>query len=80
MMNLDRMTIARRLTLLTASIVLGVLVLAGLFLWSERALIMQERQAGVRQVVEVAHGVLTHFNTLESQGKLSRADAQRGCQ
>jgi methyl-accepting chemotaxis protein len=78
MMNLDRMTIARRLTLLTTSIVLGVLVLAGLFLWSERALIMQERQAGVRQVVEVAHGVLTHFNTLESQGKLSRADAQRG--
>jgi len=78
MLNLGGMSIARRLILLVTSIVLGVLVFASLFLWSERALIMQERQAGVRQVVEVAHGVLSHFNALESQGKLSRAQAQQG--
>ncbi len=76
MMNLSSLSVARRLALLTASAVLGVMVLAAVFLWSERALILQERQDSVRQSVEVAHGVLAHFQALAVQGKLSQDEAR----
>ncbi|MBB1074249.1 cache domain-containing protein [Rhodoferax sp. 4810] len=70
------MTIARRLTLLIASAMLGVVALASVFLWSERALILQERETAVRQTVELAHGLLTHFHGLETQGKLPPDEAR----
>ncbi len=76
MLNLSAMSVTRRLALLTASAVLGVMVLAAVFLWSERALILHERETGVRQSVEVAHGVLAHFQTLASQGKLTPDEAK----
>ncbi len=76
MMNLTSMTIARRLTLLIASAMLGVVALASVFLWSERALILQERETAVRQTVELAHGLLTHFHDLETQGKLPPDEAR----
>ncbi|WP_296655886.1 methyl-accepting chemotaxis protein [Rhodoferax sp.] len=65
------------MSMLVGSVVLGIAVLAGALLWSERTLIMDERQANVRQVVEAAHGVLAHYHAQETQGKLSRSDAQR---
>ncbi len=77
MLHLKHMSITGRLSMLVGSVVLVIVMLAGGFLWSERTLIMDERQANVRQVVEAAHGVLSHFHAQETQGKLSRADAQR---
>jgi methyl-accepting chemotaxis protein len=77
MLNLTSMSIARRLTLLIASAMLGLVVLASVFLWSERALILEERQAAVRQTVEIAQGVLAHFHGLETQGKLPPDEAKR---
>ncbi|MBT3067234.1 cache domain-containing protein [Rhodoferax sp. U11-2br] len=71
------MSIARRLTWLIASAMLGLVLLASVFLWSERALILEERQAAVRQTVEIAQGVLTHFHGLETQGKLPPDEAKR---
>jgi len=76
MINLTSITIAHRLSLLTASALLGVVALASVFLWSERALILQERETAVRQTVEVAHGMLTHFHGLETQGKLPPEEAK----
>ena len=76
MMNLSALTVTRRLALLIASAVLGVMVLAAIFLWSERALMLQERETSVRQTVEAAHGVLTHFQTLATQGKMPQEAAQ----
>ena len=58
MFNPSSMSVARRLGLLTFSAVLGIIILATIFLISERTLIMQERQSSVRQTVEVAHGLL----------------------
>lgn len=58
------MKTAKKLALLVASAVLGIVVLTTWFLVSERQLLLQERQAGVRQVVEVAHGVAEHFHAL----------------
>jgi len=76
MPNLMSMTIARRLAVLVASAVLGVIVLACIFLWSERALILQERENAVRQNVEVAHGLIDHFHQLEVQGKVPADEAK----
>jgi len=76
MMHLSALTVARRLALLTASATLGIMLLAAVFLWSERALILQERQASVRQSVEAAHGVLAHFQSLATQGQMAQDVAQ----
>ena len=55
------MTIARKLALLVLCALLGMVVMTTWFLLSERKLILEERQTGVRQVVEVAHGIAVHF-------------------
>ena len=70
------MTTARKLALLVLSAVLGIALLTAWFLVSERKLLMQERQTGVRQVVEVAHGMAEHFYGLAQKGVLSQEQAQ----
>lgn len=59
---LESLGVSRRLALQTLGAVLGVLLVAGFLLYSERTLIMGERQQAVRQAVEVAHGLVTHFH------------------
>ncbi len=76
-LSLSSLTIARRLAVLISSAVLGVIVLAGVFLVSERALMMQERQGAVQHNVEIAHAVLTHFHALATQGKLPQDEARQ---
>lgn len=71
------MTIAKRLGLLIASAILGVVVLAMVFLVSERQLVMQERQSGVRQTVEVVHAIVAHAHSLAQAGKLTQEQAQQ---
>ncbi|MDD2880016.1 MAG: methyl-accepting chemotaxis protein [Rhodoferax sp.] len=76
MFNFSTMPVARRLGFLVSSAVLGIVILATVFLWSERALILAERQSGVRQTVELAHGLLTHYQTQVAQGKMPEAQAK----
>jgi methyl-accepting chemotaxis protein len=76
MLKLSSLTVAKRLALLTLSAVLGLILLAALFLISERGLIMEERENGVRQTVETAHGVLTYYQTAAASGKLPEAEAK----
>ena len=71
------MTIARKLALLVLSAILGIAVMTAWFLISERQLILQERQTGVRQVVEAAHGIATHFHDLSTKGGLSDEEARK---
>ncbi|CAL61876.1 putative methyl accepting chemotaxis protein (part 1) [Herminiimonas arsenicoxydans] len=63
--------------MLTASAILGIVVLTALFLISERKLILQERKNNVRQVVEAAHGLLTHYHDLASKGSLTDTQVQQ---
>ena len=76
MFQLESLSCARRLALQTLGAVVGVLLVAGFLLYSERRLVMDERQAAVRQAVETAHGVVAHFHAQVAQGKLSDADAK----
>jgi methyl-accepting chemotaxis protein len=41
-----------------------------------RAQMVADRQAKTRQMVDVGYGVLTHYQKLESEGKLTREQAQ----
>jgi methyl-accepting chemotaxis protein len=77
MFNPSSMSVARRLGLLTFSAVLGIIILATIFLISERTLIMQERQSSVRQTVEVAHGLLVRYQGMAAEGKITEAEAQQ---
>ena len=73
---LQHITVTRRLGGLVAIAILTLLALgAGLSL-SERSLLLQERQNGVRQTVEIAHGLIAHFHQQAAQGKISTEEAQ----
>jgi len=74
---LQSLGIAKRLTVLITSAIVGVALLTAMFLLSERTLIMDERKSNVQQVVEAAHGILVHYNNQASAGTLTQAEAQK---
>jgi methyl-accepting chemotaxis protein len=77
MLSLNSLSVARKLGLLTASAVLGIVVLAAVFLFTERRLILGERESSVRQTVEVAHGIVAQFHDQVRQGKLSEDEGKQ---
>jgi methyl-accepting chemotaxis protein len=78
MLHLHSFTVAKRLALLVAGAVIGLVVLLSLFLISERSLLMEERQSGVRQAVEAAHGIVVHFHDQAGKGAMTDQEARRG--
>lgn len=74
---LSRFNVSKRLGLMVGSAVLGIILIATVFLFSEKALILQERQNGIRQTVEIASNVLHHFHDEVAQGRLNEADGKR---
>jgi methyl-accepting chemotaxis protein len=71
------MSIAKRLGLLVGSAVLGIAILAIVLLVSERTLVMQERQASVRQTVEVAYGMVEQIHSLAAKGQITEDEAKQ---
>jgi methyl-accepting chemotaxis protein len=76
MFKLNQLSIAKRLTLIIGSALLGIIVMAAVFLISERMLIMEERQSSVRQSVEIAHSLVAHYHDQVSKGKMSEAEGK----
>ncbi|MFZ6649327.1 methyl-accepting chemotaxis protein [Undibacterium sp. TJN25] len=70
-------SIAKRLGVLIVGAVLGIVVLTGIFLVSERQLILEERQSNVRQVVESASGILEYYNGLAVKGVMPESEAKQ---
>ncbi|GAB3367630.1 MULTISPECIES: methyl-accepting chemotaxis protein [Giesbergeria] len=77
MFKLSSYSVSRRLLTLILAAALGILALTAIFLFSERGLIMQERQNGVRQTVETAHSILEHYHNLAKSGVLPEPEAQK---
>lgn len=75
--SLHNLSIAKKLGSFILCAVIGVVVLTAIFLASERTLLLEERQAAVRQTVEVAHGLLKYYNKMETDGALTRQQAQQ---
>lgn len=74
--SLHNINIAKRLGLLILSAIVGIVILTAIFLFSERALILEERQNSVKQTVEIAHTLVAHYHNLATQSKISEADAK----
>jgi len=77
MFRLSSYSVAKRLGLLIASAIGGLAILLIFFMVTERTMLMQERQASVRQTVEIAHGLIVHFHDQATKGKMSEAEAKQ---
>lgn len=73
---LHHLNIAKRLGLLIVGAIIGLLLLTSMALWTERNLILQERQNAVKQTVEVAHSLVSYYQNLAAQSKMSESDAR----
>ncbi len=73
---LQTLSLARRLALIVASSLLGVVVIVLLTLAGERANLLEERKNAVRQTVEIAHGILAHHHAEAGKGQYPMAEAQ----
>ncbi len=72
-----QLTVSTRLAALVGSALLALLVLSGALMLSERSLVMQERQASVRQAVETAYGVIAHFHEQAGKGAMTEEEAKQ---
>lgn len=70
-------SIKDKLKLLAYAAALGVVILTVIFLFSEKRLLLEERQNSVRQAVETATGIVEHYHGLSRQGAFSEDEAKR---
>lgn len=77
MIRMRNFGIAKRLALLVGIATAGILCLCAIFLTSERTLILQERQLGVQQSVEIAMSVFQHYYKAAEKGEIPEADARQ---
>ncbi|MDN3278067.1 cache domain-containing protein [Frankia sp. RB7] len=68
--------ISFKLVLIVGISLLGMIALAPIALSTLRGQMIADRQAKILQMVDVVHGILTHQQKLESEGKLTREQAQ----
>ncbi|MGL3106651.1 methyl-accepting chemotaxis protein [Bradyrhizobium sp. BR 1432] len=70
--------ISFKLVLIVGISLLGMVALAPIALSTLRAQMIADRQAKTQHMVDVGYGILAHYQKLESEGKLSREQAQAG--
>nr|WP_211105879.1 bacteriohemerythrin [Azospirillum melinis] len=72
----ERISIKGKIALILAAAGLGLALVAAVSLMSLRAEMMADRQDKTRNVVEVAHSLIAHFEAQERAGALPRVQAQ----
>lgn len=77
-MSLKSLSVLRRLVLILIAAFVGALTLGAVALYEYRLQMDANYARAVRQLVETAHGVVTHYHELETSGQLQRAEAQAG--
>lgn len=75
--QIHTLSLTKRLGILIACAVFGIVVLTTISVILERSLIIEERQNGVRQTTEVAHSLAVHFHGLIEKTKISEEEAKR---
>ncbi|KJC45389.1 cache domain-containing protein [Bradyrhizobium sp. LTSP857] len=68
--------ISFKLVLIVGVSLLGMIALVPIALSTLRGQMVADRQAKIQQMVDVVYGILTHEQKLESEGKLTREQAQ----
>ncbi|WP_068639630.1 methyl-accepting chemotaxis protein [Thauera butanivorans] len=76
-MSFKSIPVARRLMLVLAIALVGLVVLVLDALYEERAALEAGYQRSVKGAVELAHGIVVHFHGLEQSQAMSRDQAQR---
>jgi methyl-accepting chemotaxis protein len=76
-MTFPVLTIRRRTLLIVATAVLGLLAVAATGLNALYDNLLQDRRDKTQQLVMVAHGLITHYESLARAGTLPRAEAQK---
>lgn len=71
------MSLRNKLLSLTIATIVGLCVLFTALLINEKAQLLSDRQEKVRNLVEVAHATVAHFEKLARDGKLSVEEAQK---
>jgi methyl-accepting chemotaxis protein len=69
-----------KLVLIVAIGLVGTILLAPLALSTLRSQMVADREAKTRHMVDVGYGILVHYQKLESEGKLTREQAQAAAQ
>jgi len=75
--NLNALSISKRLWVIVLAALVGVMVQAGVSMYSERKIMTDERQDGVRQSVETALAIVAHFHSLVGKGKIDEAEGKK---
>ncbi len=75
--NLNALSISKRLWVIVLAALVGVMVQAGVSMFSERKIMTDERHDGVRQNVETALALVAHFHGLVSKGKIDEAEGKK---
>jgi methyl-accepting chemotaxis protein len=75
-MSLKSMPVVRRLMLLLALALAGLIILAADALYEGRNAMERGHDRAIRGHTEIAHGIVTHFHGLERAGAMSREQAQ----
>ena len=68
--------ISFKLVLIVAISLLGMIALAPIALSTLRTQMVTDRQAKTQHMVDVGYGIMAHYQKLESEGKLTREQAQ----
>ncbi|SMP56978.1 methyl-accepting chemotaxis protein [Noviherbaspirillum suwonense] len=70
-------TIANKLFVLTVNALVGILIITGFLLYTERGVILQERQNGVQQAVETVYGTLEYYQARVAANEMPLKEAQQ---
>jgi methyl-accepting chemotaxis protein len=71
------MSLKGRIRIIVAVAAIGLLALAGLWLKSERSGLLSERMQSTKNLVNIPYSVLVEQYKLETEGKITRAEAQK---
>ncbi len=70
------MKLSKRLTLLVASTVIGLVLFGGIGLRAINGTMVSERESQARTLLALSKGILEYFHELETSGKMSTKEAQ----
>ncbi len=76
-MEKKNMTLGARMLLIMATTLVALAAVFAYVLYDERSSMMKDRQQKLRNLVEVAHGVVSGFEAAERAGQMSREEAQK---
>ncbi|WP_371322604.1 methyl-accepting chemotaxis protein [Dechloromonas sp. ZY10] len=76
-MAMQKMSLRGKLTAMTLATIVALVALFAVLLINERNLMMEDRQDKVRNLVEVAHSTIGHYEQLAKNGSLSVEDAKK---